>query len=123
MSQIIRRPAANRDLVTSFRYYAREASLRVADRFFAEAEATFARLAHMPGLGTRYEPDEPLYADLRYFPVSRFRAHIVFYRMVPGDGIEVFRVLHGAKDIHGILAEEFGVEEDAGDDQAEEETE
>jgi plasmid stabilization system protein ParE len=56
MSQIIRRPAANRDLVTAFRYYAREASLRVADRFFAEAETTFARLATMPGIGTRYEP-------------------------------------------------------------------
>ena len=36
MSQIIRRPAANRDLVTTYRYYAREAGLRVADRFFAE---------------------------------------------------------------------------------------
>jgi toxin ParE1/3/4 len=123
MSQIIRRPAANRDLVTSFRHNVREASLRVADRFFAEAEATFARLARMPGLGTRYEPDEPLYADLRYFPVSRFRGHIVFYRIVPSDQIEVFRVLHGAQDIHGMLAEEFGVDEDAGDDQVEEDTE
>jgi toxin ParE1/3/4 len=123
MSQIIRRPAANRDLVTSYRHYAREASLRVADRFFTEAEATFARLARMPGIGTRYQPHEPLYADLRYFPVSRFRAHIVFYRIVPGDGIEVFRVLHGAQDIYGILGEEFGVEWDVPDDTAEEETE
>ncbi len=65
MSQIVRRPEANRDLVTTYRYYAREASLRVADRFFAEAEATFARLARMPGIGTRYEPDEPAYAELR----------------------------------------------------------
>ena len=121
MSLIIRRPAANRDLVTAFRYYAREASLRVADRFFAEAEATFARLATMPGIGTRYEPHEPLYADLRYFPVSRFRDYLVFYRAVPASGIEVFRVLNGARDIHGILAEEFGVE-DAGDDEAAEES-
>jgi hypothetical protein len=42
MNPIVRRPAANRDLVGSFRYLAREAGLRVADRFFAEAEATFA---------------------------------------------------------------------------------
>ena len=115
MSEIVRRPAANRDLVTTFRYYAREAGLRVADRFFTEVEATFARLARNPGLGTRYEPYEPLYADLRYFPVSRFRDFLVFYRAVP-DGIEVFRVLHGARDIHGILAEEFGIEEDVGED-------
>jgi len=123
MSQIIRRPAANRDLVTSFRYYACEASVRVADRFFAETEKTFGRLSRMPGLGTRYEPHEPLYADLRYFPVSRFRAQIVFYRGIPGGGIEVFRVLHGAQDIHGILAQEFGAEEDTGEDQAAEEPE
>jgi len=53
LSKIVRRPWANRDLVEIFRQYAREAGLRVADRFFAEAEATFARLASMPGMGTR----------------------------------------------------------------------
>jgi len=111
VSHIIRRPSANRDLVTIFRHYAREAGVQVADRFFAEAEATFARLASMPGVGSRYEPDEPLYADLRYFPVSRFRKYLVFYRPIPG-GIEVLHVLHGARDIASILAEEFAVEED-----------
>jgi toxin ParE1/3/4 len=113
MSRIIRRPSADRDLVAVFRHYAREAGMRVADRFFAEAEATLDRLARMPGMGTRYEPDEPLYADLRYFPVSRFRKYLVFYFPLP-DGIEVLRVLHGARDIAGILAEEFGA--DAGTD-------
>jgi toxin ParE1/3/4 len=73
----------------------------------------------MPGIGTRYEPHEPLYADLRYFPVSHFRGYLVFYRPVP-DGIEVFGVLHGARDIHGILAQEFGIDEDAGDQTKEE---
>ncbi len=93
--------------------------MRVADRFFVQAEATFARLARMPGLGTRYEPDEPLYADLRYFPISRFRQYLVFYRPVPG-GIEVLLVLHGARDIAGILAEEFRVEADADEEWEEE---
>ena len=116
MSRIDRRPAATRDLVAAYRHYAREAGVRVADRYFAQVETTFARLARMPGMGTRYEPDEPLYADLRYFPVSRFRNYLVFYRPVPG-GIEVFRVLHGARDIHGILAEEFGVGDDDDNDE------
>jgi toxin ParE1/3/4 len=111
MSQIVRRPTANRDLVEAYRYYAREAGLRVADRFFAEAEATFTRLAKMPGMGARYEPHEPLYAGLRYFPVSRFRDYLVFYRPLR-DGIEVFRVLHGARNLQGILEEEFSVGED-----------
>jgi toxin ParE1/3/4 len=77
----------------------------------------------MPGMGTRYDPDELRYADLRYFPVSRFRMYLVFYRPVDG-GIEVLRVLHGARDIHGILAEGFGIlDEDAGGDQDEDDTE
>ena len=84
------------------------------DVSFAQAEATFDRLAGKPGIGTRYEPDEPLYGDLRYFPVARFRDDIIFYRPIPG-GIEVYRVLHGARDIHGILADEFALD---GDDQA-----
>jgi toxin ParE1/3/4 len=119
VSEIIRRPSANRDLVDIFRHYAREAGMRVADRFFVQAEATFARLARVPGLGTRYEPDEPLYADLHYFPISRFRKYLVFYRPVPG-GIEVLRVLHGARDIAGILTGEFGVEADADEEREEE---
>jgi plasmid stabilization system protein ParE len=66
VSQIVRRPAADRDLVATFRYYAREAGQSIADRFFAEVEATFARLADMPNIGALYEPHELLYADLRY---------------------------------------------------------
>ena len=42
----------------------------------------------MPGMGTRYQTDEPRYADLLSFPVSRFRMYLVFYRPVAG-GIEV----------------------------------
>jgi toxin ParE1/3/4 len=119
VSQIIRRPLANRDLVTIFRHYAWEAGLRVADRFFIEAEATLNRLAGMPGMGTRYDSEDPLYADLRYFPVSRFRTYVVFYRPIP-DGIEVLRVLHGARDIASILAGEIAVEDnDAADTDAE----
>jgi len=113
MSKTIhRRLKVRQDLVDTFRYYAREAGFRVAQRFFAQAEATFARLAGTPGMGTRYEHDHPALADLRFFPVSRFRKYLVFYRPV-ADGIEVVRVLHGARDIHAILAEEFGIEEDA----------
>jgi toxin ParE1/3/4 len=109
---VIRRPLADRDSVAIFRYYLREAGLRVADRFFTEADATFIRLAGMPGIGTRYEHDHPALATLRYVPVSRFRKYLVFYRPVTG-GIEVLRVLHGARDIDNKLAEEFGIEEDA----------
>ena len=119
MSGLIRklRPA-RRDLVDIFYHYARNGSVTTARRFLAETEATLHRLAGMPGLGTLYEPSEPAYAGLRYFLVSRFRMYVIFYRPIP-DGIEVLRVLHGARDIAGILAVDFGIESDAGDDDTE----
>jgi toxin ParE1/3/4 len=118
MSKAIRRRrAAGKDLVEIFRYLAHEGGLRVAERFLTQVEATFVRLAKMPGMGGRYGYGHPALADLRYFPVSRFPKYIVFYQPVAG-GIRIIRVLHGARDIAGILAEEFGVEDDTGDDAA-----
>jgi toxin ParE1/3/4 len=113
-----RRRQARQDLVDIFRYYAREAGLRLADRFLAQAEASFTHLAGMPGIGTRHEHDHPALAGVRVYPTTGFRKYLVFYRPV-ADGIEIVRVLHGARDIQSILAEEFGVDDDADDDEAE----
>jgi toxin ParE1/3/4 len=64
----------------------------------------------MPGMGTPYE-GSPHATEVRYFPIPRYKKYLVFYRPTPG-GIDVLRVLHGARDIHGILGEEFAEEED-----------
>jgi toxin ParE1/3/4 len=103
-------PPARRDLVEIYYYYARKGTVSTARRFLGQAEATFQRLAKAPGIGSRYELDVPIRAELRFFPVSRYRNYLVFYRPVEG-GIEVLRVLHGARDLQGILAEEFGIDE------------
>ena len=113
MSRAIHRGRkARQDLVDIFRDHVREAGLRVAQRFFAQAEATFTRLAGMPGMGAPYEHEHPALAGVRVFPVSRFKKYLVFYRPV-ADGIEIVRVLHGARDIPDLLAEGF---EPPGDD-------
>jgi len=104
---------ARQDLVDVFYYYARQGAVPTARRFLIQAEATMKRLARMPGVGARYEPDEPVYGELRYFPISRSRSYLVFYRPIEG-GIEVVRVLHGARDIHGVLADQL--EGDANDE-------
>jgi toxin ParE1/3/4 len=73
----------------------------------------------MPGIGIRYEPYEPPYAGLRYYPITLHRKTSCLFRPVPG-GIEVLRVLHGARDIQSILAEDFGGK-DADDETADSE--
>jgi toxin ParE1/3/4 len=114
---IHKRAVARRDLVEIYVRYAREAGVGVADCFYAEAEAAFRHLASMPGMGTLFKATNPAFGELRYLPLSsRFKKYLVFYRPV-ADGVEIARVLHGARDIYGILSEEFGIEDDADDDQ------
>lgn len=59
----------------------------------------------MPGIGERRESPNPRLAGLRVWRVEGFEKHLIFYRPA-GDGIEIVRVLHGARDIDSILADE-----------------
>jgi toxin ParE1/3/4 len=104
--RVMKRPRAIQDLDDAAASIQERSGPDRAIRLLRAADSMFAILAGMPGMGTRYEPEEPLYADLRYFPITRHPNHLVFYRPST-DGIEVLRVLHGARDIAAILAEEF----------------
>ncbi len=112
---VVKRPRAVQDLDEAAAYIQAQSGPQRAIRFLRAADSTFAQLAGMPGIGTRYEPHVPLYGGLRFFPVTRHRKYLVFYRPIAG-GIEVLRVLHGARDIDSILVEEFGNDADAGDE-------
>ena len=90
MSRIIRRRAARQDLVDIVYHYIHAGSPTTARRFRDQTEATFQRLADMPGMGTRHEYEHPVLAELRFFPISRFKKYLVFYRPVAG-AIEIVR--------------------------------
>ena len=110
--QVRRRLNARLDLISIARHYSREANQITAERFLDVAEATFRRLASAPGTGARLDLDEPALADLRYSPLpTRFKKYVVIYRPMP-DGIEVVRILHGARDLGSILATEADDEPD-----------
>jgi toxin ParE1/3/4 len=113
-ANVVRRASALHDLDAAADYIRIQSGPDRAIRFLREADATFARLAGMPGMGTRYDSEERLFADLRFFPIARHPKFLIFYRPIT-DGIEVVRVLHGARDMSGILAEEFGVGGDEDD--------
>ena len=40
-----------------------------------------------PGIGTRYAPEDAALAELRFFPTTRFKNDLIFYRLAK-DGIE-----------------------------------
>ena len=77
MPRVVRNPVAVLDIVEIADYIAQATSLAAVDRFITAADRTFEQLARMPGIGTRYEPDDPAYAELRFFPVLKFPKHLV----------------------------------------------
>lgn len=77
-------------------------NIEAADRFLESAYGTFQELARMPGMGRlRHFPQARL-RELRSFRVKGFENYLIFYCPV-SDGIEVFHILHGARDLEKIL--------------------
>lgn len=98
MPRILRRPLVESDLEEIWWYIAQDDPAS-ADRLLTKLEARFSVLAQTPQMGSRR--DEILPA-LRSSPVGNY---LIFYHPLP-DGIEILRVLHGARDIAAILLDE-----------------
>jgi toxin ParE1/3/4 len=83
-------PAARSDLDEIWFYIAQD-DPEAADKFIRAIVLRFPKLAAMPELGRQREELSP---RLRSFPVGRY---VIFYRPME-NGIEIARVLHGARD-------------------------
>ena len=99
MSRIVISPKADLDLDDQFDYIA-ENNLDAAQRFLTAAQDAFTRLNRMPELGVLAHIE-----DIRFWPITHFRNHLIFYRPIL-NGIEIVRVLHGARDWIRVLEEE-----------------
>ena len=79
-------------------------NLRAALRFLNAVEETMQLLLEKPELGVvRVFRGQEL-AGIRSFPVKGFDKHLIFYRPLE-CGIEVLRVIHGARDLGSPLDE------------------
>ena len=95
MSQVTRRPLAETDILEIWDYIADD-SLAAADRWVDHLDEQFRVLATQPMMGRARDELAP---GVRSFPFGRY---VVFY--VPlDDGIDVVRVLHGARDIDAVF--------------------
>lgn len=101
MPRIVRTAAALADLGDIAEYIARD-SCDAAIRFLQSARTTMERLAASPLIGGRVRLRHPQLQDVRKWPVEGFENYLVFYRP-SSAGIEVIRVLHGARDIPQTL--------------------
>ena len=102
MRKVRRREAARRDLVEHFVYLAENANLETAERFLANAEASFNDLAMQPMIGSAVKLKHSALEGMRKWRVKGFDNHLIFYLPRP-DGVSVVRVLHAARDWWDVL--------------------
>ena len=94
MPRVTRRPLAEADILEIWDYIADD-SLAAADRWVDRLDEQFRMLAAQPMMGRAREELAP---GVRSFPFGRY---VVFYTPLD-DGIDVGRVLHGARDIDAV---------------------
>jgi toxin ParE1/3/4 len=95
MSIAQRTAQADEDLIDLWAYIAQDHP-DAADRLFDEFESKFALLAGQPRLGAARSDIAP---GLRHFPVG---SYLILYREID-DGIEVVRVVHGARRLSDLF--------------------
>ena len=95
MPRVVKKPEAENDLVDLFVYIGRN-NIRAADRFLEAADKAMRRLAAMPEMGSVCESDKLALTGLRIWSIRGFKKYVILYRPIE-DGVEVVRVLHGAR--------------------------
>ncbi len=100
MNRCLFTPLALQDLIDIHDHIAAdnpEAALRLVERLDQRCEG----LADMPGMGRRRDDLSP---TLRSVPEG---SYVLFYRPLPdGSGVEILRVLHGARDLPSLFEEQ-----------------
>jgi plasmid stabilization system protein ParE len=93
---------ADRDIRDIVTYIAAD-NRKAAETFGRELWLTFERIGSTPYSGRAVRG---FGVALRVARVSsRFRRYLIFYRVIDDASVEVVRILHGARDIAGLLAE------------------
>jgi toxin ParE1/3/4 len=95
---------AQEDVLEITRYIA-SGSLRAAEGFREALEHAYSTLEAMPYLGASRSFGHPRLFDVRLWPIPKFEKYLLLYRPHP-DSIEIVRVVHGARDLPALLAEE-----------------
>lgn len=104
---IIPREQAKRDVDEAVVYYLNEATEAVALGFIDALEQAYTYIARHPATGSPRYAHELNLPGLRVWPLTHY-PHLVFYVEHP-DHIDVWRVLHGQRDIPAWMQEPDGV--------------
>ena len=100
---IEKKSQAKADLLEIAAYIAAD-NPEAAESFLDAAEATFEFIASLPSVGRTFRFQSPAAEGMRVWRVEGFERYLIVYRTVE-DRIDSVRVLHGSRDIAGLLTE------------------
>lgn len=101
MRKIFFRPKASSDLDEQALFIAHD-NLPAAYQLYEACEQTLNKLAKMPRMGQHYPTREKQLIGIRFFPISGFEKHLIFY--IPRkDRIDVLRILYATRDVNRIF--------------------
>ena len=85
-------------------FYIADNNLKAAEAFRLALEDVRLTLADLPEIGRVYDFGKRELKGLRMLPVPDFTKYLVFYvYREPEEEVEIFRVLHGARDIPALF--------------------
>lgn len=99
---VVPRELANRDVDEAIDHYLSEAGEQVALAFVEALERAYRHISRPASGSTRYAVELSL-PGLRAWPLRRL-SHVAFY-VEANECIDVWRVLHGARDIPAWMQE------------------
>jgi toxin ParE1/3/4 len=99
MPIILRTPQSRTDVVEII-LRIRQANAPAARKLLHAINDTLELLSGFPGIGPR-RPE--LGRGIQSFPVAKYTDYLIFYRSID-NGIEVIRVLHGARNLRRIFS-------------------
>lgn len=106
MSRLVtQRPRARLDILEQFVYFGEQAGVELAERYLAAIDATCRQLVIHPYSGTLYDSGIERLTGLRRYPVIGFDKYLIFY-LRRKHGIEVIRILHGARNLASLFSED-----------------
>jgi toxin ParE1/3/4 len=104
-------PRVRTDIIRIYNYIA-ERSPQSAERVVQAIRRSMDDLAEMPGVGRAWESTRALLQGMRVTTVRRYRNYLIFFRPEK-DRVEIFRVVHGARELDSIVAQ---IQEDLEDE-------
>jgi toxin ParE1/3/4 len=94
---VVPRELANRDVESAIDYYLSENAEQAALGFIDALEKAYTHISRHPATGSSRYAHELDLPGLRFWPLPRY-PHLVFY-VEQENHIDVWRVLHGQRDI------------------------